>query len=625
MWTETAGGRSNAFNLRAGPMKKSFSETLRIAKEGENAADRREALIELGYRKDPSLYPFFVQKLDDPSSSIVHAAVLSLGRHGNAAAIQELTKPKIFHSPVVNIRWAAVAALTQLGDHRVIEPLLRAAEDDEWIIRNQAVAGLKEKIKEIIAARDLKYARFLIRLLALDDSEIVALAIGGFTELGDQSVDLLVEALESPSQAIRKNAAVALGKIGSEKAVMPLAARLSDEDWEVRRNAVEALGILKDERAVEPLVLCLGDHAARVQNQTIHDLAAFGRNATPSLLNALEHEKDKFTLRAIIETLGEIRDPNAVQPLLGQLRNRYFVVRNATVRALVRYGASLIDSLLPMLSFNPSNIRSLLRDASAPGDPLLQLRSVNALRGLEDCRALPLLKKLSETGGPAVREAAASAEVEISLAVWGRCGVLAVLRETGDSSLAPRLAGSLKDDSSDVRLEAVRTLGKWGGDKAVELLIRTAKEDRDEYVRAESIRHLRGVGVGFKKVLDLALNALNDRAWDVRAQATRLLGNFQDARSIQPLLLRTADPNWSVRESAENALMNFGSSAVAPLIEALKSRSWTTRFRAARLLGEIGDRRAVSPLEAMLARKGEKKEVREVIGRSLGKLKGNSS
>jgi HEAT repeat protein len=57
------------------------------------------------------------------------------------------------------------------------------------------------------------------------------------------------------------------------------------------------------------------------------------------------------------------------------------------------------------------------------------------------------------------------------------------------------------------------------------------------------------------------------------------------------------------------------------LIGALKSASWTTRFRAARLLGEIGDPEAVPPLKNALARRGERKDVQEVIESSLRRLK----
>jgi HEAT repeat protein len=55
-------------------------------------------------------------------------------------------------------------------------------------------------------------------------------------------------------------------------------------------------------------------------------------------------------------------------------------------------------------------------------------------------------------------------------------------------------------------------------------------------------------------------------------------------------------------------------------MEAVTSPSWTTRFRAARLLGEIGDPAALAPLKKALARRGETKKVRDVIEASLRKL-----
>ena len=121
-------------------------------------------------------------------------------------------------------------------------------------------------------------------------------------------------------------------------------------------------------------------------------------------------------------------------------------------------------------------------------------------------------------------------------------------------------------------------------------------------------------------MLELGLSALKDPSRNVRSQAARLLGNFQDDRSIGPLLKATADVHWSVRESAENALTNFGKRAVPSLINALTSRFWTTRLRAARLLGEIGDQRAIVPLQKLLNKKRERKEVKQVVEEALRKL-----
>jgi len=135
------------------------------------------------------------------------------------------------------------------------------------------------------------------------------------------------------------------------------------------------------------------------------------------------------------------------------------------------------------------------------------------------------------------------------------------------------------------------------------------------------VRVLRTAGQDQAAALAMARRLLRDPSRDVRVQAARLLGGYQDPMSIAPLLRAMADPHWSVRESAEIALLNFGREALAPLIGALTSASWTTRFRAARLLGLTGDPQAVAALEHALARKRERKDVREVIELSLRRLK----
>jgi HEAT repeat protein len=602
-------------------VNKKVSRLIHTLRETEDLGIRREALIALGYEVNEAIYPVLLEFLDAPNNAIRHAAVISLGRYGNPDAIEQLAKPKILHSKVVNIRWAAVAAIGKLGDFRVIDHLLKVVNDPEWIVRNQAVTEIKEKIREIIQRNDHKYARFLIRLLTLDHSEIVELAVEGLAELGEQNVDLLLDALDSTSHLVRKNAARALGQIKTRRAVPQLISLLKDDHWQVRRRAAEALGEIRDKRAVEPLVQCVGDSSEGVQQKAVRALVGFGKLSTIPLLKNLAHEKNKFALRAILYTLGEVGDDKAVPALIDHLRSSYFVVRTVAVKALVKYGPKIIDLLIPTLVANRSNIRPLLNDASNHKHPPLQLRAVRALGGLEDHRAVPLLKELVDEGLPDVQDAAVQALIQIGCGAWGRCCALIVLSQIGDESLVPHFLSCLDDDSDNVRLEAVRALRRVDGSAAVEPLIHAARKDRDFYIRFEAMRLLRQIGVGHAEVLELALSALQDRSREVRSQAARLLGNFQNPKSIQPLLKATADSHWSVRESAENGLINFGNKAVPELIGALSSKSWWTRFRVARLLGEIGDPRAIEPLETIMKKKGERKKVKEVVQESLHKLK----
>ena len=576
--------------------------------------------MQLSYERGAEIYPLLVEKLNDSNPSIQHAAAISLGRYGRAEAIEELIKPKIFRSTYHQIRWAAVAAVGRLGDYRVVDHLLKAVEDPEWIVRTQAITELMAKVKDIIARKDIRLTRILIHMFSLDNEEIVNLATEGFQEIGPESLHWLHDALHNPSPNIRSNAARTLGLMGSRGSTPYLLDMLQDEDAAVRASACEALGRIGDKISIEPLVLMIQDNVEKVQDQATAAIARFGKKATVPLLNALTRERDKFALRAFLKCLGRIGDPKSVSALTSYLRSSYFIVRQSAVSALIQFGPTVTRLLLPTLSFNSSDIDCLKKDACDQEHPELQMRAIKALGGLEDHRAVACLKELVDTGLPDVQEAASQALFQIGCAFWGRCCALKVLAEVADASVVPQIVPSLKDDSSDVRFEAVRALGKIGGAEAVQHLVRITRKDDRDFIRREAVRFLRTAGQGQANILATALRGLKDSSRGVRVESARLLGGFQDAKSILPLLKAMADPHWSVRESAEIALLNFGRDAAGLLIEALKSASWTTRLRAARLLGEIGAPAAVAPLENALARRGERKDVREVIEASLRRL-----
>jgi len=601
----------------APPLTKSL---LQVVCESEDAAAVRAAIMQLGYEKDDEIYPRLVEKLDDMNPNVQHAAVIALGRFGRADAIEELTKPKIFNSPNSQIRWAAVTAVGRLGDYRVIDLLLKAVEDPEWIVRTEAVTELMVKVRDIVARKDIRLARVLIYMFSLDNEEIINLAMEGFQEMGPESLTWLHDALRNPSLNIRSNAARTLGRLKSRLSTPFLVDLLQDEDATVRASACEALGQIGDKVSIEPLVSMVQDNVEKVQERAVASLVGFGKQATVPLLNALSRERDKFAQRAFLKCLGRIGDPKSVSALISYLRSSYFIVRQAAVSALIRFGPIVTRHLVATLSFNASDIENLARDACDKEHPELQMRAIKALGGLEDHRAVPLLKENVEKGLPDVQEAASQALYQIGCASWGRCSALKVLGEVADQSAVPEILPSLQDDSENVRFEAVRSLGKLGGPEAVKNLARIARKDKVDFIRREAFRVLRTAGLGQSGVLDVAKRGLRDSSREVRVQAARLLGNFQDRKFILPLLKAMADPHWSVRESAETALLNFGQDALDMLIEALNSRSWTTRFRAARLLGEIGDPRAASPLKNALARRGERKKVRDVVDASLRKL-----
>ena len=75
----------------------------------------------------------------------------------------------------------------------------------------------------------------------------------------DQKVERLIGELQDQDEDVRKHAASALGKIGSEKAVPDLIQALQDQNAVVRRAAVWALGKIGEEEAIPALIQALQD------------------------------------------------------------------------------------------------------------------------------------------------------------------------------------------------------------------------------------------------------------------------------------------------------------------------------------------------------------------------------
>jgi len=100
---------------------------------------------------------------------------------------------------------------------------------------------------------------------------------------------------------------------------------------------------------------------------------------------------------------------------------------------------------------------------------------------------------------------------------------------------------------------------------------------------------------------DRLINNLRDRDSVVRNEAARKLGDLKDPSAVATLIvILKKDKDWSVRWSAEDALVSIGAPAVEPLIKMLKDDSWRVRRRAVRTLAKIRDPRAIEPLVASM-------------------------
>ena len=596
-------------------------------KHSKDWLTRRRAIIQLSHKKDPSLYPLFLKALFDPVSEVRHASVIALARLGDKRAVPSLSKPRFLQSPDPNMRWMTVRALGELGDYHVIDLLVPLVDDEEWLVRNEAIAVLRQKVEDIVQKGEPSLARILIRMLTLDEPSITEIAIAGLVNMERSSRTLLLESLKSINDLVRQNVLRVLGEARDSEAVPYIIEMLKDSHPRVRAEAVKALGNIRDERAIPHLIERLWDYNDLVREELIEALVKFGRSIVEALHSELALSRDKNVISTLVLALGRIRDPSSIPILIEQLSSTFYSVRMDAVKALSSFGPQVVPHLLPKLTFNESDISALLKQArEANGNIANRLRAIKALGDLEDHRAISLLKELVTVSDHEVASAAEQALVKVGCAAWGRCGALEVLGRVGDESIVPQVVHSLKDDSPHVRYEAVRALGRLKGKSAIPELERVAKSDPVPEVKTEALRVLRELEPGSNSLFELALASIDDPSTRVRLAATRILGDYADERALPYIFEKLSDPSWNVRMSAENALINYGKKVVPVLLERLAKEPVAGSCRMISALARLRDEKAIEPLEQLQAEFEKKDERLAMIAKeALTILKGQTA
>ena len=247
----------------------------------------------------------------------------------------------------------------------------------------------------------------------------------------DPALSKCIRDLRSSVPAVRKQAAVSLGRIGDRSAVPALAEALKDPEDDVRREAAKALGFIKDARAVKALVEALRDRDVNVRLYAAYSLGEIkDSKAAGPLLKAL-HDSAWCVRDQAAWALREIGDPKIAGPLVAALKEK-----NADVTHIIwvlRHagGKHAGDRLAELLKDADADARA--RAAHALGElqnpqsvipliaalddksPDVRRRVIQALLKIGDDRAEKPIKQLaSQEKDPSVREAAQQAVLQMS-------------------------------------------------------------------------------------------------------------------------------------------------------------------------------------------------------------------
>jgi len=582
-----------------------------VARKNLDWHERRLAIVGLGHQREPEVFPVLLECLDDPVSEVRHAAVIALGRYGDARAVPELLRPKTLRSSDPLVRWAAVQVLGKLAGHDIIERMVEMVDDEEWLVSNEALVVLRDRVEKILQLDDPGNARVLIRMLNIRDDVIVEMAQQGLRDFDRSASPLLREALKSLWEPVRRHAAEVIGAIADPECLPGLFVALGDDGPGVRAAAATAIGCIGDRTGIGPLIGVIGDFDETVRDAAVDSLCQFGSDATHLICIALEHSTSKLARCSAIDALGVIGDERAIPILIEQLSSSYHLVRRATITSLRHFGEAVVEPLIRMLSFNTSDIAQLVDEVTGSSDAETRIRAVNALGVLEDHRAVEALKGLLSDEDTRLASAAHEALGRIGCAAWGRGGAARVLGMIGDRRAIHGILGLLDDDSVTVRTAAVSALAMGVGNEldAGRLLV-VVRQDADPVVRDCALTTLRELIPGTVELFDAALAGLDDVAAEVRVRATRIVGEYSDSRALEPLLKLLSDHSWSVRVAAESGLVSRGKQAVPHLIEVLKRGTMIARRRAYSALGRIGDPSAAEAVEHLVGREEDPVSIR---------------
>jgi hypothetical protein len=170
---------------------------------------------------------------------------------------------------------------------------------------------------------------------------------------------------------------------GHADPVSQLITDLRNASDEDRESAATTLGNIKDPRAVEPLIAALKDSDAKVRSNAAFALGNFkDPHAVEPLIAAIK-DTDSWVRRGAAWALGEIKDPLAFGPLTVALKDMDHEVR-ATARAALRDIQPPVDNSAIEVTCTKANQHGPDSAVQEPSNP--SRSAAKALNGPSDTR-----------------------------------------------------------------------------------------------------------------------------------------------------------------------------------------------------------------------------------------------
>lgn len=305
--------------------------------------------------------------LQDANPSIRSTAILSLGQIGKPEAIPDISLK------VTDTNWkvreATATSLGMLATKETLNPLRTLIKDEHPFVRRAAVpAFINVPEAPIIEIEPmLKDPSWQVRLTT---AEVLSNSVLSSPKLVTPFVNL---AKSDPHPLVRSTATLGLSGINQPEAINVIQQNLKSVDWALRRNSALAAGKIDSPDIIKPLVSTLNDNHFAVRASGIYSLGN-KINQNPQLVDSIKpllNDSHWQVRQAGVDTLGKLEIPDIDTLLVPKLKDPSAFVRQSTAL-----------NLGGRLQSHPNLIDPFIQTMKVDNDPFTRHITASALRGL---------------------------------------------------------------------------------------------------------------------------------------------------------------------------------------------------------------------------------------------------
>jgi cyclophilin family peptidyl-prolyl cis-trans isomerase/HEAT repeat protein len=378
----------------------------------------------------------------------------------------------------------------------------------------------------------------------------------------------LFDYLVEGSPLVKLRAVEAIGRIQEPSDAPRLIPLLAGKDRMIAREAIFALGQLGNPDAVDPLIKA----RAGVPDETRLIAEALGKLGGTAAIEALVEMLHDFSGAVRAEAalaLARCKDPAAANALLLGVYDPDVTVARNSIYSLEKQEVfpRTCDAVQSFLE----NIDATVRATAAR--TLGKLKCVDAAEALTKCledKDIHVVVNAARALGEMKAENATAALGRVltnHASHHARAQAAMALEQIADKNARDALSQGLLDRSTMVRIHSIRAMSVALQARS-EMYIDQMRADGSRLVRAEAIECYGHAGLA-KRTKELVKIAHDDKDPMMRVAAMHALGKFKDASIASQLAPFMLDPDFTVAAAATEAMAIFKYRAAVPgLVEA---------------------------------------------------------